>query len=74
MSFYKNSPFKDAIQSEPVPAHGSNGGEYGKQEVPDTPSRDGGMYPELHRDTAVTSSGPSTSGPYSTLFKDAVKK
>lgn len=74
MSIYKSSPFKDAIESNPVPTRGSKGGQYDSQEVPDTPSRSGGMYPELHRDTAVTSSGPSVSGPYDTLFKDAVKK
>ncbi len=74
MSIYKSSPFKDAIESNPVPTRGSKGGEYGKQEVPDTPGRDGGMYPELHRDTAVTSSGPSVSGPYDTLFKDSIGK
>ena len=74
MSTYTKSPFTDAIEKSPVSSRGSKGGEYGKQEVPDTPGRDGGMYPELHRDTAVTSSGPSVSGPYDTLFKDSIGK
>ena len=74
MGVYTDSPFSDAVGPDSVPTRGSKGGQYDSQEVPDTPSRSGGMYAELHRDTAVTSSDPSLSGPYThVLYKDAVK-
>jgi hypothetical protein len=65
------SPFSDAVSKDMIPVRGSKGGQYDSQEVPGTPGRDGGLYPELHRDTAVTSQGPSKSGPVKTPFKDA---
>lgn len=68
------SPFGDAVGPASVPDRGSKGGQYDSSEVPNTPPRDGGMYPELHRDTAVTSASPSLSGPYKTISKDAVGK
>jgi len=72
MSIYQKSPFKDAIESNPIPTRGSKGGQYDSSEVPDTPGRSGGMYPELHRDTQF--GNPSGSGPYSTPYKDKVGK
>jgi hypothetical protein len=70
------TPFSDAIESNPVPKRGSSGGKYDNSvaETIDVPGRDvspNGVA-ELHRDTAVTTKSPSTSGPYKTLFKDAV--
>lgn len=63
------TPFSDAVGVDSVPKKG-NGGQYDSAEVPDTPGRDGGLIPELHRDKF--SKDPSTSGPYKTPFKDAV--
>lgn len=65
------TPFSDRIEQSPVPYRGTKGGQYDSQEAPNTPSRDGGLLPELHRDGTVTGS-PSTSGPYKTPFKDRV--
>lgn len=64
------TPFTDAIEKSPVPTKGSGGGSYDSQEVPGSPGRDGGLIPELHRDTRFGS--PSKSGPVKTPFKDAV--
>jgi hypothetical protein len=73
MGIYKDSPFKDAVGADSVPTRGSKGGEYDSSEVPDTPGRSGGLYPELHRDTQF--GAPKDSGPYThVLFKDAVGK
>lgn len=72
MSMYK-TPMKDQVGVDSVPTRGTKGGEYDSQEAPETPGRDGGLIPELHRDTAATSKSPSTTGIYGTLFKDAVK-
>jgi hypothetical protein len=70
MSFYK-TPFSDAISPDAVPHKGTGPGEYDSTEVPNTPSRTGGMFPELHRDKHF--SEPKLSGPYSkSPFKDAV--
>lgn len=68
------TPFTDNVGLDSVPKKGGSG-KYDSQEVPDTPGRDTSPngLPELHRDTAVTSSSPSTTGLYDTLFKDAVK-
>lgn len=67
------SPFSDAIQKDPIPSKGSNGS-YDTPCVPDTPARDGGLYPELTYDTNFgspsKSSGPITDCP----FNDAVGK
>ncbi len=68
---YVKSPFSDAVGPDTVPHKGSSSGSYDSSEVPDTPSGDSHIVPELHRDTQFGS--PSTSGPYKTLFKDAVK-
>ena len=73
MGLYDTS-FKDAVGLDSVPKRGTSGGEYDSQEVPSTPGRDtspNGLA-ELHRDTAVTTKSPSVSGPFKTLFKDAV--
>jgi len=72
-----DSPFKDHVGLDSVPKKGSKGGSYDNSvaETIDVPGRDvspNGLA-ELHRDTAATTKSPSTSGPYDTLFKDAVK-
>lgn len=73
MSTYTDSPFKDAVGPDSVPAHGSKSGSYDSTEVPGTPTRDGGMYPELHRDTQFGT--PGKSGPYTrSPFTDSVGK
>jgi hypothetical protein len=71
------TPFSDAQGLDSVPKRGSKGGSYDNAvaETIDVPGRDvspNGLA-ELHRDTAASSKSPSTSGPYDTLFKDAVK-
>lgn len=65
------TPFSDAIEKDPVPTRGSNGGKYDYNgNVPGVPGRDGGLLPELHRDGF--SKEPSCDGPYKTPFKDHV--
>jgi hypothetical protein len=72
MGIYK-TPFKDAQGLDSVPHKGSSGGKYdSSDEILGDPGRDGGLLPELHRDTAVTSGSPSASGPVSTPYKDVV--
>lgn len=66
------TPFSDAIEKSPVPTKGSSGGQYDTQEVPDTPSRSGGVFPELHRDGAIT--GTPGGNTFDTLYKDKVGK
>lgn len=66
------TPFSDAIEKSPVPTRGSHGGQYDSQEVPGTPGRDGGAYPELHRDGAIT--GTPGGNTFKTPFKDAIEK
>lgn len=70
-----DTPFKDAQGLDSVPKKGSKGGEYDAAVAPDVPGRDKGgeALSELIFDTAASSKSPSTSGPYKTLFKDAVK-
>ena len=65
------TPFSDRIGADSVPTRGSGAGSYDSQEVPGTPSRDGGLIPELHRDGHFGQ--PSHSGPIKSPFKDAVK-
>jgi hypothetical protein len=65
------TPFKDAIEKSPVPTRG-NGGEYDKQEIPNTPARSGGAFPELYRDTTV--SGTPGGDTFKSPFKDAIEK
>ncbi len=77
MSFYK-TPFSDAVEPNSVPKKGTEGGKYDNAvaETIDVPGRDvspNGVA-ELHRDTAVTTKSPSTTGIYDTRFKDAVGK
>ena len=68
------TPFSDAVGPDSVPTRGSHGGKYDSEETPGTPGRDGGYFPELHRDGAVTGS-PSKSGPVgNSPFKDSVGK
>ncbi len=68
------TPFGDAVESTPVPHRGSGSGSYDTPCVPDTPSRDGGLVPELTYDTNFgapsKSKGPITECP----FTDAVGK
>lgn len=69
-----DTPFKDNVGLDSVPKKGTSGGKYDSAEAPDVPGRDtspNGLA-ELHRDTAVTSKSPSTSGMYRTPDKDAV--
>ena len=67
-----DSPFKDTVGADSVPIKGSGSGEYDAATIPDTPHRDGGMYPELTFDTHW--GGPKDSGPVKdSPFKDAVK-
>jgi hypothetical protein len=76
VSVITNSPFKDAIISGSVSDKGSKGGVYGGEpNLPDgLPGRDVSPngVPELFRDTALTGSSPSTSGPLKSPFKDAI--
>lgn len=73
MGLYK-TPFKDSVGVDSVPTKGSHGGKYDYNgNVPDVPGRDGGLLPELHRDTTV-SKDPGVSGPYKTPFKDPIGK
>ena len=67
---YVDSPFSDAVGKDSVGPSGSGPGTYDSSEVPNTPGRDGGMFPELHRDDHF--SDPKLSGPYKTPFKNAV--
>jgi hypothetical protein len=69
------TPFSDAIESSPVPDHGTKGGKYDAAVTVDVPGRDKSPngLDELTFDTAATSKSPSTTGIYDTLFKDAVK-
>jgi len=69
MSLIK-TPFKDKIGVDSVPHRGTGPGTYDSSEVPNTPGRDGGLIPELHRDGHF--SQPSHSGPIKSPFKDAV--
>lgn len=72
MATIVKSPFKDALETM-VPEKGTSGGQYDtERNLPDTAGRDGGLLRELYRDTAVSDSKPSTSGPLKTPFKDAV--
>lgn len=64
------TPFTDNVGVDSVPTKGTGGGQYDSPEVPGGPGRDGGLLAELHRDDV--GGDPSTSGPYSTPFKDAV--
>lgn len=75
MGLYK-TVMKDQVGMDSLPERGNSGGKYDTSEVPDTPGRDTSPngLPELHRDTAATSKSPSTSGIYSSLFKDAAGK
>ena len=67
------TPFSDAIESSPVPTKGSGPGKYDAESVPNTPMREGGMYPELTFDTHW--GGPKNSGPVKdSPFKDQVGK
>ena len=68
------TPFSDQVGPESAPSRGSKGGKYDSEEIPNTPSRDVSPngYPELHRDTAVTSKSPSVKGPIDSPFDDAV--
>jgi hypothetical protein len=70
--FYDKSPFKDAVDSAPISGKSSGKVKYDfTDEVPNTPSRSGGLYPEVCRDT--TFADPKLSGPYvKSPFKDAV--
>lgn len=69
---YVKSPFSDAVGPDAVPHKGSGPGQYDSSEVPDTPSGDSHIVPELHRDTHW--SDPKLSGPYKDVgYKDAVK-
>lgn len=71
MSLIK-TPMKDRVGLDSVPHRGTAGGSYDSQEVPNTPGRDGGLIPELHRDEHFGK--PSHSGPIKdSPFKDAVK-
>jgi len=64
------TPFKDALETK-VPTTSTGSGKSGVQEVPGVPGRDGsGVAPEVTRDSIA--SGPKTSGPVKTPFKDAV--
>ncbi len=65
------TPFKDTVGDNSVPVKGSGSGSYDTPCVPDTPHREGGMYPELTYDThwgAPKNSGPIKDSP----FKDDV--
>lgn len=64
------TPFSDAIEKSPIPTTSSGKVSTSKNEVPDTPGRDGGMYPEVTRDTHWPA--PSHNGTVKTPFKDAV--
>lgn len=71
MSLIK-SPFKDTVGVDSVPHRSTGSAAYGTQEVPNTPGRDGGLVPEVSRDTHFGK--PSHSGPIKdSPFKDAVK-
>ncbi len=76
MSDFYKTPFSDAIESNPVPKHGTKGGRYDADVTADVPGRDKSPngLDELTFDTAATSKSPSTDGPYSTPFKDSVGK
>ena len=65
------TPFTDRIEKSPVPNRGSHGGQYDSSEVPNTPGRTGGLYPELHRDGAITGT-PKSDGPVKSPYKDRV--
>lgn len=64
------TPFGDALETV-VPKKGSSGA-YDKTCVPDTPGRDGGMYPELTYDTRWPAPGTGKV-PTKTPFKDVVE-
>ncbi len=66
------TPFKDAIEKSPVPQRGSSGGQYDKQEIANTPSKDGSAFPALHRDGKIT--GTPGGNTFKTPFKDAIEK
>lgn len=73
-----DTPMTDQVGMDSVPKKGNDGGKYDNSvaETIDVPGRDvspNGL-PELYRDTAATSSSPSTKGLYQTLFKDAAGK
>ena len=76
MSVITNSPFKDAIISGSISEKGTKGGVYGGEpNLPDgLPGRDVSPngVPELFRDTAASSKGPSKAGPLKTPFTDAI--
>jgi hypothetical protein len=66
------TPFSDAIGDSTVPIKSSGSCEYDALTVPNTPKREGGMYPEVTFDTHW--GGPKMDGPVKdSPFKDAVK-
>jgi len=65
------SPFSDAVGPSTVPHKGTGKGSYGSESGNGFPGRDGGLLPELNRDTTFGS--PKKSGPIDhSPFKDAV--
>jgi len=66
------SPFSDAIGEKQVPQRGTGKGSYDNEPNVGLPQREGGLLPELFRDT--TFGQPKLDGPIKrTPFKDAVK-
>ena len=66
------TPFSDAVESDFPSQKSPHGGEYDKQEVPDTPGKDGSAVTALHRDGAFT--GTPGGNTFKTPFKDAIEK
>lgn len=68
----KNSPFTDAIGKDTVPQRGTGKGTYDNEPNVGLPQREGGLLPELFRDTTFGS--PKFDGPITrTPYKDKVK-
>ena len=66
------TPFSDAVEKTFPTQKSPHGGEYDKQEIANTPSKDGSAFPALHRDGAIK--GVPGGNTFDSPFKDAVDK
>lgn len=68
----QKSPFSDAVGKDSVPQRGTGKATYDSEPGINLPQREGGLLPEVFRDT--TFGKPSLDGPIKkSPFKDAVK-